>query len=289
MYKKILVLSLTFLFLLSGCNWFSDNPMFPRAKVIISTPIEDNDEIGVITFEFIAVNKVGAQLNECHIKYKKSDGTELTALSETIDIHIDIIPPGTPIAENAGYSSTEGGIKTSCKIDVLPADIETYLKKNSIGVVIVDITFSGIDFAGHEVNYTGGEFVFNLLEGYEEGLVIEFFCVPATGSCSSCSNGSGSYNIGISLSAKEDSMIDPLVIKKVEFYINGKSAGVVTKPPFISETVNMTVSSDTGTGSVIGVAVIYDINDGVSMISKQEKIEDICDIPSPSPSPSLTP
>ena len=29
-----------------------------------------------------------------------------------------------------------------------------------------------------------------------------------------CPNGSGSYNIGISLSAKEDSMIDPLVIKK---------------------------------------------------------------------------
>lgn len=273
MYKKILVLSLTALFLLSGCNWFSDNPMFSRAKMIISTPSEDNDEIGVITFEFVAVNKVGIQLTQCHLRYKKPDGTELTALSETIDIHIDIIPPGTPMAENAGYSSTEGGIKTSCKIDVLPANVETYLKRNGIGVVIVSVTFSGIDLAGHEVNYTGGEFVFNLLEGYEKDLNIEFFCVPATESCTSCPSGTGSYNIGISLSAKEDSTIDLLVIKKVELYINGKSAGVATKLPFISETVNMTVSPDTGTGSIIGVAVIYNINDGVNTISKTQKIE----------------
>ncbi|HXL02830.1 MAG TPA: hypothetical protein PK016_06940, partial [Candidatus Atribacteria bacterium] len=77
MYKKILVLSLTFLFLLSGCNWFSDNPMFPRAKIIIAgTPIEE--DTGKIAFEFVAVNKVGAQLTECHLKYKKPDGTELT-------------------------------------------------------------------------------------------------------------------------------------------------------------------------------------------------------------------
>jgi len=262
--------------------------MFPRAKMIISTPSEDNDEIGVITFEFVAVNKVGVQLTECHAKYKKPDGTELTALSETIDIHIDVIPPGTPMAENAGYSSTEGGIKTSCKIDFLPADIETYLKRNGIGVVIVGVTFSGIDFAGHKVNYAGGEFVFNLLEGYQENAVIEFFCVPATGGCTSCNSGTGSYNIGISLSAKEDSMIDPLIIKRVEFYINGESAGVATQPPFISNTVNMTVSPDTGTGSVIGVAVIYDINNGVSMISKQEKIEDICDIPKPTSSPNAS-
>ena len=32
MYKKILVLSLTFLFLLSGCNWFSDNPHVSQGK-----------------------------------------------------------------------------------------------------------------------------------------------------------------------------------------------------------------------------------------------------------------
>lgn len=278
MYKKILVLSLTFLFLLSGCNWFSDNPMFPRAKInITGTPVEE--DTGKIAFEFVAVNKVGAQLTECHLKYKKPDGAELTTLSKTIGVQIDIIPPGTPIAENAipsetsttentESSSTEGGIKTSYTIDVLPADVEVYLKKNGIGVVKVGVTFKGTDLAGHEVNYTGGEFVLNLLEGYQENAVLEFFCVPVTGGCTSCNSSTiTSYNVGISL--KVD---DPLVIKKVEFYINGKYAGEATQPPFISGTVSMATS----TGTVLGKAVIYDINGNISTVSKTEKVGDIC-------------
>jgi len=236
--------------------------MFPRAKIIIAgTPIEE--DTGKIAFEFVAVNKVGAQLTECHLKYKKPDGTELTDLSKTIGVQIDIIPPETPMAENAGYSSTEGGIKTSYTIDVLPADVEVYLKRNGIGVTRVGVTFSGTDFASHEVNYTGGEFTFNLLEGYEEGLDIEFFYIPVTGDCTSCPDGTTtSYNVGISLKVN-----DPLAIKKVEFYINGKYAGETTQPPFISKTANVADGSE-----VLGVAVVYDINGGINTISKTQKI-----------------
>lgn len=273
MYKKILVLSLTFLFLLSGCNWFSDNPMFPRAKInIAGTPIEE--DTGKIAFEFVAVNKVGAQLTECHLKYKKPDGTELTTLSKTIGVQIDIIPPGTPMAENVipsetsttedtESSFTKGGTKTSCTIDALPEDVEVYLKRNGIGVTRVGVTFSGTDFASHEVSYTGGEFIFNLLEGYEEGLDIEFFYIPTTGDCTSCPDGTTtSYNVGISLKVN-----DPLAIKKVEFYINGKYAGEATKAPFISKTASVADGSE-----VLGVAVVYDINGGINTISKTQKI-----------------
>jgi len=73
--------------------------------------------------------------------------------------------------------------------------------------------------AGYEVNYIGGEFWFNLFEGYEQNATVEFFCTPATEDCTSCSGDTTTYNIGISLNVD-----DSLAVKKVKFYINREPA-----------------------------------------------------------------
>ena len=92
--------------------------------------------------------------------------------------------------------------------------------------------------------------------------------MPVTGGCTSCnSSTTTSYNVGISLNVD-----DPLVIKKVEFYINGKYAGETTQPPFISDTISVATS----TGTVLGKAVIYDTNGNISTVSKTEKVQGIC-------------
>ncbi|MDI3525323.1 MAG: hypothetical protein PWP42_573, partial [Candidatus Atribacteria bacterium] len=204
-------------FLVSGCGWFSDNPMFPRAKImIVAEPIDSNS------------------------------------------------------SENSTSGSSENSKNNvSVKIDLLPPDVEAYLKSNGIPAVLVSITFSGIDFATHTVSYQGGEFRFNVLENMLSNLSLEFYC-SSEGSCASCfsSDAESNVNIACYLDAKSDVGL----IRKVEFYINGEPAGIDTSPPFMSNTVSMNPEVP-----VLGIALVTDINGNVTTISKSVgKAENIC-------------
>lgn len=261
---------------LSSCGWLSDNPMFPRAKVSITGEVITSSEtsaknLGLVKFTFTPLNKVGVQITQYRLEYKKKDGTALPSLTTTVGTSINVIPPETPMASNAGAEN----FSVTCEIDLLPSDVEAYLKSNRIPAVIVTVTFSGVDYATHDVSYQGGAFRFNVLEGLPSGLELQFFCTVEEG-CASCGTTSKA-NVGCALKGGYDAG----VITKVEFYINGKSAGVDTTAPFISNTVSMGPND-----SVVGVALVYDINGGMSTVTNTGKVSDICEISSPSPTPT---
>lgn len=268
-FLLVLMMVLTFF---SGCAWFADNPMFPRAKLSISAEAivsSENKNPGLMKFTFVPLNKVGVRITQYRLEYKRTNGVVLPSLASTVATNIDIIPPYTPMASNAGLES----FSVTKEIDLLPPDVEAYLKANRIPAVIVAVTFSGVDYANHLVSYKGGEFRVNVLEGLPKAS-LEFFCVLSEG-CASCA--SESVQIGCTL--KID---DPAVVTKVEFYLNGRQAGIDTSPPFVSETIEMSLY-----GTVAGVAVVYDINGGISMVTGTAKISEICPVPSPSPSPKV--
>lgn len=264
-------------FVFPGCNWFADNPMFPRAKIRIDaevvTPSASSEEKnpGLVRFTFTPLNMVGARITQYRLEYRKVDGTPLPRLASTVGTNIDIIPPGTPMASNAGLED----FSVIKEIDLLPPDVEAYLKTNRIPAVIVTVTFSGVDYASHPVSYRGGEFRLNVFESLPE-VKLEFFCASGD-SCASCPSGS-SVQIGCALTF--DNPAAAAAVTKVEFYLNGKEAGVDTSPPFVSETVGVSMYD-----RVIGTAVIYDINGGVSVVTNAADVSDVCPVPSPSPSP----
>jgi len=268
---------LAFYLPLSGCGWLSDNPMFPRAKISITGEISTSatgsaENLGLVRFTFTPLNKVGVQITQYRLEYKKKDGTALPSLTTTIDTSIDIIPPATPMASNAGIET----FSVTRELDLLPSDVEAYLKSNRIPAVIVTVTFSGTDYATHAVSYQGGAFRFNLLEGLPSGLTLEFFCTVG-GGCASCGS-AFELNVGCALQAD-----DPGMITKVEFYLNGESAGTDTAAPFISNTVSVGPNDQ-----VVGVALVHDINGGISTVTKTAKVNAICNVPTPSPTPTST-
>ncbi|MEN3185589.1 MAG: hypothetical protein ABDK94_01195 [Atribacterota bacterium] len=271
-----LVVSVLALFLsLAGCGWFSDNPMFPRAKVSITGEVVMPSEtftnnLGLVKFTFTPLNKVGVQITQYRLEYKKKDGTALPHLTATLSTSIDVIPPDTPMASFAGTEA----FSVTREIDLLPADVEAYLKSNRIPAVVVTITFSGVDYAMHDVSYEGGAFRFNMLEGLPSGLTLEFFCTVEEG-CASCGN-TAAANIGCALTGEYDVM----VITKVEFYINGEPAGIDVTAPFVSDTVRMKPND-----SVVGVALVHDINGGMSTVTNVAKVEEVCMVASPTPTP----
>lgn len=257
-------------FSLSSCGWFSDNPMFPRAKVeivgeVVPSSETVNKNLGLVKFTFTPLNKVGVRITQCKLEYRKVDGSSLSSLVTTVPINIDVIPSGTPMASMAGIENAS----VTYEIDLLPPNVETYLKSNRIPTVVVTVTFHGIDYATHAVSYSAGAFRLNLLEAPLEGLSLTFFC----------SIGGAVANIGCVLDTK---IVDPALITKVEFFMNGESAGVDTKPPFVSNTVSIDFSS---TSTVVGVALVYDINGGMIMVTESKKVSDICAVPTPTPSP----
>lgn len=278
-YLIVSVVALLFLFL-SGCGWFSDNPMFPRAKVSIVAEVKvsslsaalagGNDSEsgspkswGWTEFTFTPLNRVGVKITQCRLEYKKTDGTVLASLTRTIETSIDVIPPQTPMASVAGMETTE----TKWSVDLLPPDVEAYLRSNRIPGVIVSVTFYGVDYATHSVQYRGGDLAFSMLEGLLDvnSLELQFFCTPG------CSTGcSDSFRVGCLLNLKENT--DASMITKVVFSINGEPAGVDTAPPFVSESVPVSLSD-----TVIAVAVVYDINGGVlTVTTERKKVQDIC-------------
>ncbi|MGQ9747126.1 MAG: hypothetical protein ACUVQZ_05090 [Candidatus Caldatribacteriaceae bacterium] len=264
------------LFSLSSCGWFSDNPMFPRAKVkivgeVIASSGATNSNLGLVKFTFTPLNKVGVRMTQCKLEYKKVDGFLLSSLATTIPINIDVIPIETPMASMAGIEDAS----VSYEIDLLPPNVETYLKLNRIPTVVVTVTFHGTDYATHAVSYSTGAFRLNLLEAPLEGLSLTFFC-SAGGECPSCGS-SAMASVGCVLDTKT---LDPAFITKVEFSMNGESAGVDTKPPFLSNTVSMDFSS-----TVVGVALVYDINGGMIMVTESKKVSDICAVSTPAPTP----
>ncbi len=253
----------------SGCSWFADNPMFPKAKIRIDAEIVTSSNVespvgnpGLVRFTFTPLNMVGVRITQYKLEYRKIDNTPLPRLTSTVGTNIDVIPPGTPMASNAGLED----FSVTREIDLLPPDVEAYLKANRIAAVVVAVTFNGVDYASHPVSYRGGEFRVNVLEGVP-GAELEFFCVPGD-SCTPCPSGS-LFQVGCVL--KVD---DPGVVTKVEFSINGEEAGVDTSPPFISETVGVSPY-----GRVVGTAVIYDINGGISLVTQTAEISDICSMP----------
>jgi len=270
----VLYAFLSVLFFLSSCGWFSDNPMFPKAKVSITGEVlvpslsvasAESKNWGLTRFTFTPLNRVGVKITQCRLEYRKADGTVLAALTRTIGTSIDVIPPQTPMASVAGMEDAS----VTWEADLLPPDVEAYIRSNRIPVVIVTVTFSGTDYATHAVSYRGGDFGFSMLEGLPS-VDLEFFCTVG-GGCPSC-NTESSVQVGCAL--KVD---DATVIKKVEFSINGQSAGVDTTPPFVSESVGVSLSD-----TVTAVAAVYDVNGGVSIATKTQKASEICQIPSPS-------
>ncbi|MBC7216677.1 MAG: hypothetical protein H5U36_00540 [Candidatus Caldatribacterium sp.] len=276
------VAALLFLFL-PGCGWFSDNPMFPKAKVSIVADVKvsslsaalagetdsesdsDSDSEsgfsrnwGWTEFTFTPLNRVGVKITQCRLEYKKTDGTALASLTRTIEMSIDVIPPQTPMASVAGVETAS--VKWS--VDLLPPDVEAYLRSNRIPGVIVSVTFYGVDYATHSVQYRGGDLAFSILEGLLD-LTLEFFC-----SAADCPAGcSDSFRVGCYLKVDDASMVT-----KVVFSINGEPAGVDTTPPFISESVPVSLSD-----TVAAVAVVYDINGGVlTVTTKREEVQEIC-------------
>ncbi|MCX7730775.1 MAG: hypothetical protein N2205_06130 [Candidatus Caldatribacterium sp.] len=267
----VVALALIVLVSLSSCAWFADNPMFPRAKLSINAEMvtstggaTGNKNPGLVKFTFTPLNRVGVRITQYKLEYRRADGVALPSLTSTVATNIDIIPPGTPMASNAGIEN----FSVTKEIDLLPPDVEAHLKANRIPAVVVTVTFSGIDYANHPVSYRGGEFRMNVLEGFPEAS-LAFFCV-FDGDCPSCV--SGTVRIGCALEVD-----DPGGVTKVEFYINGRQAGVRMTPPFVSETVEMSLY-----GVVSGVAVVYDINGGISVITNAAKVSEICPVPSPS-------
>jgi len=156
--SKLLILSviLISLFLFSGCRWFADNPLFPRAKLMISAGPEkiglnddDNTMIRDVEFTFQPLNQVGAELTYCTIQYKTLGGELIEEVTRSIWVYV-AVPPSLE-EEN---SETKEIIKT--KIEVLDIRTETYLRSQNITHAQAIVTFSGRDLAGHSVSFTKG-------------------------------------------------------------------------------------------------------------------------------------
>jgi len=257
--KKRLLVEVIFILLLltvlSGCQWFSDNPMFPRAKFIVTgepTHLTPSEEERVVTVKFQPINKVGAVLSKCTIVYKKPDGTVIPSLTRSVALNLTIYDPNWT-AVGALVADTE---PASVTIEVLDMKTEGYLKSNKIPLVIAELTFSGEDLAGHPLELSTEVFV-QSFEGLikQDDITIYVHCSSPEGGDTCAASGGEAYMI---VDIKE-----PQLVSRVEYFINGKPAGSSTAPPFVSQQVS--VASCEGIAQV----VVYDIFGNYTVVTKE--------------------
>ncbi len=268
MRKKRLLVEVIFILLLltvlSGCQWFSDNPMFPRAKFMVTgepTHLTPKEGERVVTVKFRPINKVGAMFSKCTIVYRKPDGTVIPSLTRSVALNFTIYDPNWTAA-GALVAGTE---PASVTIEVLDMKTEGYLKSNKIPLVIAELTFSGEDLAGHPLELSTEVFV-QAFEGLikQDDITIYVHCSSpeSGGNCVACAACGGEAYMAVDL-------IEAQLVSRVEYFINGKSAGSSTAPPFVSQRVS--VASCEG----IAQAVVYDIFGNYTVVTKEfEKKEE---------------
>ncbi|MDK2897331.1 MAG: hypothetical protein PWP04_1451 [Candidatus Atribacteria bacterium] len=240
---------------LSGCQWFADNPMFPQAKFMVTsepTHLAPGEEERIVTVNFQPINKVGARLSKCTIIYKKPEGTVIPTLTRSLVLNLTIYDPNWTAA-GASMVVTEA---TSVEIEVLDIKTEGYLKSNKIPLVVAELIFSGEDLAGHPLELSTEVFVqafVGLIQ--QEDITIHVYCLPPVteGDSTSLEDGSTCAASGGEAYMAVD-IKDPQLVSKVEYSLDGKSAGSDTTPPFVSRRVSVT-SCD----GILAQAVVYDI------------------------------
>jgi len=261
--KKRLLVEVIFILLLltvlSGCQWFSDNPMFPRAKFMVTgepTHLTPKEEERVVTVKFRPINKVGAMLSKCTIVYKKPDGTVIPSLTRSVALNFTIYDPNWTAA-GALVADTE---PASVMIEVLDMKTEGYLKSNKIPLVIAELTFSGEDLAGHPLELSTEVFV-QAFEGLieQDDIDIYIYCLPPEdeGGCATCAASGGEAYMVVDIK-------DPQLVSKVEYSVDGKPAGSSTAPPFVSQRVSVKSCN-----KIVAQAVVYDIFGNYTVKSEQ--------------------
>lgn len=226
---------------LVGCQWFADNPMFPTAKIAVEARIIDvnGDEVlsgalGYTTkgkeevvsrsakFSFRPLNRVGAEIRQCKIEYFTLDGKSIPNLESSFDLFISVVPPDTPMASVYAGTQNVALAPYQLTLELFSVRVEKYMQQSRVPVLKVRVTFSGVDYAGHNVSFVK-EFPIKAFEGINEGLVsnIAYSCL-------------GDKLVFEVLIAENVEWIE-----KVEFYLNGESVGWATSPPFVSNPVSL--------------------------------------------------
>ena len=278
MKKKRFLIEIIFVFLLlvtfSGCQWFSDNPMFPQAKFMVTSEpthlTPGSEDARKVTVNFQPINKVGAVFSKCTIVYKKPDGTVIPSLTRSSVLNLTVYDPNWT-ASGALVADTE---PASVTIEVLDIKTEGYLKSNKIPLVIAELTFSGEDLAGHPLELSTEVFV-QPFEGLieQEDITIYIYCVPPENeeedAAASLENESTCNTCGDSATSEGEAYMvvdikDPQLVSKVEYSIDGKSAGSSTIPPFVSQRVSVT-SCD----GILAQAVVYDIFGNYTVVTEK--------------------
>ncbi|MDI3543518.1 MAG: hypothetical protein PWP57_1123 [Candidatus Atribacteria bacterium] len=277
MKKKGFLLEVVFILLLltilSGCQWFSDNPMFPQAKFMVTSEpthlTPESEDTRRVTVNFQPINKVGAVFSKCTIVYKKPDGTTISSLTRSLALNLTVYDPNWS-ASGASIVETE---PTSVTIEILDIKTEGYLKNNKIPLAIAELTFFGEDLAGHPLELSTEVFV-QPFEGLieQEDITIYIYCLPPENeedTSASLENGSTCNTCGGSATSGGEAYMvvdikDPQLVSKVEYSIDGKSAGSSTAPPFVSRRVSVT-SCD----GILAQAVIYDIFGNYTVITEK--------------------
>ncbi|MEN3183940.1 MAG: hypothetical protein ABDK93_02975 [Atribacterota bacterium] len=223
---------------LVGCQWFADNPMFPRAKIAIEAIVinPEKEEVqeayyGVlksgyraVRFSFRPLNRVGAEIRECRIEYFTLDGKPISSLETRFDVLIAVVPPDTPMASvYAGTAENAAISPYQLTLELFGVQVERYMQQNRIPTLKVRVTFTGVDYAGHSVSFAK-EFPIKVFEGIESNNVgdIWYTCV-----------GEKTIVFGVEIGENLE------WIKQVEFFVNGEAIGSKTFPPFVSDPVSL--------------------------------------------------
>jgi hypothetical protein len=199
--------------------------------------------------------------SKCTIVYKKPDGTTIPSLTRSLALNLTVYDPNWS-ASGASIVETE---PTSVTIEILDIKTEGYLKNNKIPLAIAELTFFGEDLAGHPLELSTEVFV-QPFEGLieQEDITIYIYCLPVEnedgGTCSTCG---GSVTSGGEAYMVVD-IKDPQLVSKVEYSIDGKSAGSSTVPPFVSQRVSVTSCN-----GILAQAVIYDIFGNYTVITEK--------------------
>ena len=259
-----IIFVLLLLVTLSGCQWFSDNPMFPQAKFMVTgepTHLTPSEEERVVTVKFRPINKVGAVFSKCTIVYKKPDGTVIPSLTRSVALNLTIYDPNWT-AVGALVADTE---PASVTIEVLDMKTEGYLKSNKISLVIAELTFSGEDLAGHPLELSTEVFV-QAFEGLikQDDITIYIHCssTESGDTCATCAASGGEAYMVVDIK-------NPQLVSKVEYSVDGKPAGSSTAPPFVSQRVSVKSCN-----KIVAQAVVYDIFGNYTVKSEQYKEEE---------------
>ena len=280
-FLQILLILMGVIISLTGCRWFADNPMFPTGKISITvdktyigvkeeqTGTEDNIYVKRtidrdVTFNFRSLNNVGVELTKCTIKYRNTDGIFIDSLTRDLDIYLLIIPSGIPLSKESTYdtikqeptptpTASPTTSQSSITLQIFDPNTEGYLRSNKITTAVAQVIFVGQDLAGHELQSFKKEININVYQGIPEGDLGKDFVLTTV--CEETCDGIKAF---LQLDAA-----DPDKIDRVEFFINGKSAGVSSNPPFQSTALSF--NDDTSCGieysckDIKGYAIIYDI------------------------------